>query len=242
MGESFEDTLSKALIDNALLDAPKAGTASGGIVHNAGDISMTLTGLPAGVDMADSYFFPFDAGYLLAGAPQDVTNAERGIKLTTKADYLWDDGAPAAIDGVVRYKQNGEFRGELISLKVGEEIAIGAVNGAASTQAAVAKGGLFAALIGALIGGLILNLMPCVFPIISMKALSIAKSGHGEVKTIRREAWFYTIGVIATFLGLTILLLTLKVAGAKIGWGFQLQSPILVGFLALLLFVIGLTS
>ena len=61
-----------------------------------------------------------------------------------------------------------------------------------------------------------------------------------EVKTIRRDAWVYTLGVIVTFLGLTILLLSLKAAGSKIGWGFQLQSPILVGFLALLLFVIGL--
>ena len=99
---------------------------------------------------------------------------------------------------------------------------------------------MITAIIGALIGGLILNLMPCVFPVISIKALSIAKSAHGERAAIKREAWLYTAGVIATFLLLTLILLGLKAGGSEIGWGFQLQSPKVVAFLALLLFVIGL--
>jgi len=82
--------------------------------------------------------------------------------------------------------------------------------------------------------------MPCVFPVISIKALSIAKSAHGERAAIKREAWLYTAGVIATFLLLTIILLTLKAGGSEIGWGFQLQSPKVVAALAVLLFVIGL--
>jgi len=113
---------------------------------------------------------------------------------------------------------------------------------ASAVRPAAAAGGLtlFTAVIGALIGGLILNLMPCVFPVISMKALSLAKTAHGERAHIRREAWLYTFGVLATFLLLTLILLAVKAAGNEVGWGFQLQSPIIVGGLAILLFVIGL--
>ena len=73
-----------------------------------------------------------------------------------------------------------------------------------------------------------------------MKALSIAKTAHGERAVIRREAWAYTAGVIATFLVLTLLLIALKAAGSEIGWGFQLQSPLVVAGLALLIFTVGL--
>ena len=82
--------------------------------------------------------------------------------------------------------------------------------------------------------------MPCVFPVISIKALSIAKAAHGERKVIKREAWIYTAGVLVTFLALTLILLAFKAGGSEIGWGFQLQSPKLVAGLALLLFAIGL--
>ena len=100
--------------------------------------------------------------------------------------------------------------------------------------------GLIAAIISALIGGLILNLFPCVFPIISLKALNIAKKAHGERSEVRRQAWLYTAGVLTTFIILVALLLGIKAGGAEIGWGFQLQSPVLVSFLALLFFVIAL--
>lgn len=99
---------------------------------------------------------------------------------------------------------------------------------------------LLAAMGAALIGGLILNLMPCVFPVISIKALSLAKTAHDDPKTVRAHGWLYTAGVMATFMILTVILLIIKAAGQDIGWGFQLQSPIIVGVLALLLFAIGL--
>jgi len=99
---------------------------------------------------------------------------------------------------------------------------------------------IFSAIIGAFLGGIILNLMPCVFPVISIKALSIARSAHEDRRHIRREAWIYAAGVMVTFLALTVLLLSLKAAGSEIGWGFQLQSPKVVALLAVLLFAIGL--
>jgi thiol:disulfide interchange protein len=100
--------------------------------------------------------------------------------------------------------------------------------------------GIVAALGFALIGGLILNLMPCVFPVLSMKVLAFARRGDEHLREIRAQGWLFTLGVVASFLGLTSLLLALREAGAAIGWGYQLQSPIVILLLAYLMFVVGL--
>jgi len=103
-----------------------------------------------------------------------------------------------------------------------------------------ASTGLFLAIILAVLGGLILNLMPCVFPVLSMKALSLVKMSEKHPEVARQHGLAYTAGVILSFLVVGISLLVLKEAGSAIGWGFQLQSPVVVGLLAYLLFAIGL--
>ena len=96
------------------------------------------------------------------------------------------------------------------------------------------------AIILAILGGLILNLMPCVFPVLSIKALSLVKNADKEPKHVRMSGLAYTAGVILSFLAIAGLLVAFKTAGAQIGWGFQLQNPMVVGILAYLLFIIGL--
>lgn len=96
------------------------------------------------------------------------------------------------------------------------------------------------ALLFALIGGLILNLMPCVFPVLSIKALSLCKCAEKDPTHARILGLSYTAGVILSFVGIAALLIILKAGGEQIGWGFQLQNPIVVGLLAYLLFVLGL--
>ena len=96
------------------------------------------------------------------------------------------------------------------------------------------------AIILAIMGGLVLNLMPCVFPVLSIKALSLVKMGEKEHKAARTHGLSYTAGVIISFLIIGGVLLILKEAGAVIGWGFQLQNPVIVAILAYLLFTIGL--
>ena len=91
----------------------------------------------------------------------------------------------------------------------------------------------------AFLGGLILNLMPCVLPILSMKALALAQSG-GHSRAMRRDGAFYFGGVLAMFAAIAGTLLLLKAGGAALGWGFQLQSPLVVFALALLMMTIGL--
>jgi thiol:disulfide interchange protein DsbD len=99
---------------------------------------------------------------------------------------------------------------------------------------------LAAALFFAFVGGLVLNLMPCVFPVLSLKALSLTKPGHGNKQRLRLEGVSFGTGVVVTFLALAGLLIAFRAAGEQFGWGFQLQSPAMVTSLALLFFVLAL--
>lgn len=238
IGESIKDTRWDALIANAIATAPKPGTIEGGIAKQGENAVITLKNLPE-ADFSEMYFFPFDQGVVMHSEPQTVVLGSDGAQISVGADYGWKEGLPETIAGVLSYNQDGRYVGNEVTLAVGKTLSIGAVetNAALPTAKSIT---LIGAIFGALLGGLVLNLMPCVFPVISMKALSIAKTAHGERAVIRREAWAYTAGVLATFLFLTILLLALKAAGNEIGWGFQLQSPPVVALLALLLFAVGL--
>ena len=99
---------------------------------------------------------------------------------------------------------------------------------------------LITALIFALIGGLILNLMPCVFPVISLKVLSFVSMGGSSPRKIRNHALVFTVGVIASFMLIALIIVLLKQAGNFVGWGFQLQSPLIVGLLSLVMVFISL--
>ncbi len=98
--------------------------------------------------------------------------------------------------------------------------------------------GLWAAMGLALVGGLILNLMPCVFPVLAIKALGFL---HGNAGEHRRQGLAYTVGVLAAFAVLGFVLLALRGAGGSVGWGFQFHSPVFVLLLAWLMFVMGLS-
>lgn len=99
---------------------------------------------------------------------------------------------------------------------------------------------LWRAMILALLGGMILNLMPCVFPVLSLKALSLIKLSEKEQGHAVTHGVFYTLGILTCFGLIVGVLIFLKSAGEQIGWGFQLQSPMVVLGLAYLLFIMGL--
>ena len=99
---------------------------------------------------------------------------------------------------------------------------------------------LLTAILFAFIGGLILNLMPCVLPVIALKALSLVKSSADSNSSVSLNASAYVFGVIATFMAIAITLVSLKNAGELIGWGYQLQSPFVVTLLSILIFAIGI--
>jgi thiol:disulfide interchange protein DsbD len=97
------------------------------------------------------------------------------------------------------------------------------------------------ALLFALLGGLILNAMPCVFPVLSLKVISLVESGSHSNTERQLHGLTYTAGVVLSFLLVAVLLIALRGVGEQIGWGFQLQSPLFVGLLVYVLFVLGLS-
>ena len=113
-------------------------------------------------------------------------------------------------------------------------------NSFTNSQTSTKNISLFAAMLGAFLGGLILNLMPCVFPVLSIKAMSFMQT-HQTNRELRIHATTYTIGVVTSFLIIATTMLSLRAAGSAVGWGFQLQSPQFLIILAYLFFIIGMT-
>lgn len=100
---------------------------------------------------------------------------------------------------------------------------------------------LWQAIVFALLGGMVLNLMPCVFPVLSLKAFSFISANAKTTSERRQEGWFYTLGIWLSFMVIVAVLLIIKSGGAAIGWGFQLQEPAFVGSLVLLMVLVALS-
>jgi thiol:disulfide interchange protein DsbD len=96
------------------------------------------------------------------------------------------------------------------------------------------------ALLGAFVGGLILNLMPCVFPVLSLKLLALVQHRDRGDPSLAAHGLAFTVGAVASFVLLACVLVVLRAGGSQLGWGFQLQSPLVVGLLTALFFGIGL--
>jgi thiol:disulfide interchange protein len=189
---------------------------------------------PAGAKADKPYFFPVTDGAIDYSAPQTVARDGDRLVIETKAK----DSPPARVEGVVRL---GPTTGVEFIATPGTVAA--ATPGAGGDKGAAGSGGeamgFLAALGGALVGGLLLNIMPCVFPILSLKALSLARSGESEGHA-RSEALAYTAGVILVCLALGATILLLRAAGDSAGWAFQLQNPKVIAGLMLLVLAIGL--
>lgn len=144
----------------------------------------------------------------------------------------------------------GEFSGTTLATVASSAFALPssalALMGAAPNIGALAATNdvtLWSALLLAFLGGMVLNLMPCVFPVLSLKILSFAhhsgKAVEGK-REMRQHGLFYAVGVVLSFLALAGVMLALKSAGSAVGWGFQLQNPGVVWVLAVIFFLIGL--
>jgi len=118
-------------------------------------------------------------------------------------------------------------------------LASAAIAAAPVSAASGASGGLLLTLGLALLGGLLLNLMPCVFPVLSLKVLGFASHAH-QRRVLLAGGVAYSVGVVLSFVALAAVLLALRAGGEQLGWGFQLQSPGVVAALAALFTLIGL--
>lgn len=179
---------------------------------------------PASAAGKGAYFYPITADAIDYAEPQKSARDGDRLVITTKGK-----GAPGPIQGVLSVD--------------GHALALTADRGVVPAPAAsVAGGGWSTALLaflGAVLGGLILNVMPCVFPILSLKALSLARAG-GDERAARHEALAYAAGAIAVCFALGVVILTLRAGGSAVGWAFQLQNPHVVILLLLLTVAIAL--
>tara|TARA_R110002124_G_scaffold106130_4_gene257542 strand:+ start:4344 stop:6458 length:2115 start_codon:yes stop_codon:yes gene_type:complete len=188
--------------------------------------------LPANVDIDKPYFFIKEDGLVDYGAPQ--TFNRDGDRLILETGARGDE-----LDTITGVLKIADHTGFSFSATKGEVAMTGlplASDGAKSEGNATL---LFLALGGALLGGLLLNLMPCVFPILSLKAISLAKAGGNEAE-VRRDALAYTAGVVLVATALGAILLGLRASGAAVGWAFQLQDPRIIFVLLALVTAIGL--
>jgi len=201
--------------------------------RTAGKLRLLIP-LPATVAATDAYFFPLSPGILDHAAPQTVTRS--GDALILEAKLPEDSAAGVAVEGVLAL---GDGRGLSFSAEPGAVPPPGAPLAAAAQAPEQGWGAIFLALGGAVLGGLLLNIMPCVFPILSLKALSLARAG-GDERSARREAIAYTAGVVAICLALGVALLALRASGSAVGWAFQLQEPRVILLLLLLVTAIAL--
>ena len=185
--------------------------------------------MPASAAAADPYFYPLTERVADYAAAQRVSRNGDWLIVETKAG----EARPPAIEGVLAI---GGGQGLSLTARPGPVPAAGtAAEGAAKSGGTT----LLSALAGALLGGLLLNVMPCVFPILSLKALSLARAGGGE-REARREALAYAAGVVLVCVGLGGVLLAVRAGGAAVGWAFQLQDPRVTLFLLLLVGAIAL--
>ncbi len=178
-------------------------------------------------------FFSEDNNLVDHSSPP-VLNAGNGQLLVAQALSPFVNRFPESLDFVLVDRPNNRaFR---LNAGVGELVSTGEPS---STTAPTAPPiGWMRALGLALLGGLLLNLMPCVFPVLSIKAISLVEGAGSDQ---RAHGLAYTAGVVLSFVALAAVMLALRSVGEGVGWGFQLQSPWIVGLLIYVLFAMGLS-
>ena len=167
--------------------------------------------LPASVTLGEPYFFPIDDGPIDYAALQGFRR--NGDVLV--AELKRRRGEPQGLSGVLAL---GDGRGLEIKAVPGP------VPEGGSTVGSLGANAVLYAILGALAGGLLLNLMPCVFPILALKALHLARSG-GDERNARRDALAYAAGAVVGTGILGAILLAIRAGGSAAGWAFQLQDP-----------------
>jgi thiol:disulfide interchange protein len=189
--------------------------------------------LPEGLHHNDEYFGEVQIHYDSADITLDLERATQRATLSTTSQGCADAG--------LCYPPHKEFFELDFSKGTATPIpppTARVVTPAVPLEQPAANGGLLSMLALAFLGGAILNLMPCVFPILSLKVLSFARSTDHDRHL---HSWLYAAGVIASFVFVAGLLIILQRAGSAIGWGFQLQSPGFVIALAYLFIAMGLS-
>jgi thiol:disulfide interchange protein DsbD len=214
----------------------------------------------------EATFFPADQGVLANAALQTLTPTPTGLILDLKKDEKLTDN-PDELNGVLELSRGRAF--ELAAAS--SDTAVASANAASTPVTSPTSAPAAAPVAAedppapvsvpapspevpshawpeliktfglAFLGGMILNLMPCVFPVLFLKGLALVNSGNEERHRLRAHGFVYTAGILVSFWVLVAVLLALRAAGERLGWGFQFQSPVFLMLMAGLLFFLGLS-
>lgn len=195
------------------------------------DNQSVIFDLPMGAFAAnqvrEAYFYPAEEGFIAYAAAQSLTDSADGTRLTAARAKMAMPVSHAV--GVLSLTPRDGPRQAF-------EVDVPLVAAVVADDMPVLQAVLFA-----LLGGLLLNLMPCVFPVLSLKALALVRLSEHTPGAARADGLAYTAGVVSSFLVVAAALIAVKGAGEAVGWGFQLQSPVFVLAMALILFAVGLS-
>jgi len=248
---AMDPKVGKAIADT-LAAAPKPAGLKAAFSVDATSIRLSITGDGVkGQDVSHAYFFPYNGAVIEQIKPQSAERGPDGLTMILAPGYDFQHGKPpATLDGVIELSPGHGYE---VSATPGAPLAgasgttppvvvtdAGKGGGAAPTTGDKgASLGLPAAIAFAFFGGLILNLMPCVFPVLSIKAAALARHVEAPGRA-RAEGVAFLVGCVATFVVLAAILIAAQKAGQAVGWGFQLQSPGVVAALALIMLGVGL--
>jgi thiol:disulfide interchange protein DsbD len=191
-------------------------------------------------------FFVDSAGVIDHGAPVRARWIDSLVELRIRrSEYA--NGVPDRVSGVVVFGNADSIgAGDNRAFEIVASVApsLGAARRALGVGAvgssSISMGALLTAAFFALLGGTLLNLMPCVLPVLSIKMFGIAQAAAHDARAARQHVALFAGGVLVSMWVLVGVLLALRAAGTQVGWGYQLQSPTVVGALALLIFAAGL--
>jgi thiol:disulfide interchange protein DsbD len=204
---------------------PAPWTVAAGATGRQASLTLSGPGLSPSL-VQEALFFPNEPGVIDNAAPQFLSRRDGSLALGIT---LAEGARPASLEGTVVLRDAGGQR-------AGFDLAAPVTGpAAASSTLPFAQAVLFA-----LLGGLILNLMPCVFPVLAMKAMALARLSGGARREVRLHAVSYTAGVLASFAAIGGALVVLRSGGSAIGWGFQFTEPAFVAGMAWLMLAVAL--
>jgi thiol:disulfide interchange protein len=227
-GSGAPDPAETARFAEARAKLPIAATFAAHFAADTGDLRLIVPAAALGnIGNAIGEFFPDADNAIDHSADEKVERRDGGLQLVLKKAAGPTAAVPATLSGVLVLRgADGVAHGYLVD----------------ATRIATAPAGRtigsWQAVLFAFVGGLILNLMPCVFPILSLKVLGFATA---DAERRHHHGIAYAAGVVLSFAALGGALIALREGGAAIGWGFQLQSPLVVALLAYLMLAMGLS-
>ncbi len=225
-----------AAINSLPTPLPVGTTATA--VGDAKSIGLTLH---TGGELKDVQFYPFDPDQIDNPFPQAVEPLKNGARIVL-ARASDSTGLPKTLHGLVELPGSQAYD---LTVPVTPGTVAPAPAATGTSNSAPDTTGSGVTLLGELAlafgGGVILNLMPCVFPVLFLKGLSLVNSSGQERKHQRLHGLAYTLGILVSFWAVVGVLLILRAGGREVGWGFQMQSPGFVAILASLVFFLGLS-